>query len=438
MLKSRTLFVCLTAFLASAAFATVNVSSPSNGGTYSGQVQFTASSTTTCSKGVGSMGIYTAPYQLAYVTNGDNLSTTLNLSPGTYNTTVEEWDNCGGATTAAVTITVKSGGGGSGVSVSSPANNSTDGSPVNFTASAYTTCSKGIASMGIYTAPYQLAYVVQGASMNYNLPLNPGTYNTVVQEWDNCGGSASTPVTITVNGGGGGGNGQFTQVQHAGGWGSAGQRAPNFIDCSPSPCDNITFWMAQNIKSPSLSGEATEYYVGGSEGYGDAFFNNHLIGPFSSQGLPDNNHTLVPTLHNFTYDVYFYTSSLSSSQALEFDINQFFNNQGWIWGHQCTLAGANEWDIWDNVNSHWVSTGIPCKPVNNSWNHLTIKVQRTSSNQLYYQSITLNGDTYNVNQYYSPGSAVGWYGLTINYQQDGDYNQAPYTVYLDQLTFDYN
>ena len=437
MLKSLTLFVCLTALFASAAFATVNVTSPSNGGTYSGPVPFVATATTsTCSKGVGSMGIYTAPGVLVYVVNGDSMNTSLDLNPGTYDTVVEEWDNCGGATTTPVTITVKSGGT-SGVSVTSPANDSTVGSPVNFKATATTTCSKGVSSMGIYTAPGVLAYVVQGASMNYNLALNAGTYDTVVEEWDGCGGAATTPVKITVSGGSGGGN-SFSSLQHSGGWASAGQRAPTFVDCSPSPCDDITFSFTQNVKSPSMSGEAMETYVGGSEGYGDAFFNNHLIGVDSSQGMPDTNHTLIPSLHNFTYDVYFYTSDLGASQALEFDINQFFNNQGWIWGHQCTLAGANEWDIWDNTSAHWVATGIPCDPINNAWNHLTIQVQRTSSNQLLYQSITLNGKTSTVNQYYNPGSAVGWYGVTINYQQDGNYEQSPYSVYLDELTFTYN
>lgn len=435
MSKCKTLFVCLTALFTTAAFATVNVSSPSNGGTYSGPVQFTATGSTGCSRGVGSMGIYTAPGVLAYVENGDRLNTTLNLNPATYDIVITEWDNCGGSSTAPLTITVKSGGS-SGVSVSSPANNSTVTSPVDFVATATTTCPKGVGSMGIYTAPYQLAYAVGGASLNHNLSLSPGTYETVVEEWDNCGGAATTPVKITVTGGSGGGS--FSALQHSGGWADYGQRAPTFIDCSPSPCDNIDFSFTQNVKNPSLSGEAMQTYLGGSQGYGDALFNNHLIGVDSSQGMPDNNHTLVPTLHNFTYDVYFYTSSLSSSQALEFDINQFFNNQGWIWGHQCTLAGANEWDIWDNVNSHWVSTGIPCDPIDNSWNHLTIQVQRTSSNQLLYQTITLNGKAYNVNQYYSPGSAVGWYGITINYQQDGDYDQAPYDVYLDNLTFTYN
>ncbi|MGC2477674.1 MAG: hypothetical protein WA485_25275, partial [Candidatus Sulfotelmatobacter sp.] len=394
MLRFLSGFVCLSVLFLSSAFATVNVSSPSNGGTYTGPVQFNATGTTNCSKGVGSMGIYTAPGVLAYVVNGDTINTSLTLNPATYNTVITEWDNCGGSTTAVVKITVQPGGG-SGVSIISPTNNSTVGSPVNFKATATTTCSKGVSSMGIYTAPYHLVYTVQGANLNTNLSLSPGTYNAVVEEWDGCGGAATASVKFTVNGGNGGGT--FSQIQHAGGWGEAGQRAPKFINCSPSPCDNITFSMAQNIKNPSLSGEATQYNLGGSQGYGDGFWNNHLIGPFSSQGMPDTDQKIVPTLHNFTYDVYFWTGDVNLAQAVEFDINQFFNNTGYIWGHECRVAGGNEWDIWDNLNAKWVPTGISCYPNSNSWNHLTIQVQRTSNNQLLYQSITLNGQTHTLN-----------------------------------------
>src|SRR5579862_5141402 len=105
-------FACICVLFASTAFATVTVTQPGNGATTGSPVQFVASATSsTCSKGVGSMGIYTAPYQLAYVVNGASLNTTLTLSPGTYNTVVEEWDNCGGATTTPVTITVSGGTG---------------------------------------------------------------------------------------------------------------------------------------------------------------------------------------------------------------------------------------------------------------------------------------------------------------------------------------
>jgi len=230
----------------------------------------------------------------------------------------------------------------------------------------------------------------------------------------------------------------FTNLQHSGGWGQYGQQGPSYVDCSPSPCNGIAFSMTQGVQSPSLSGEATEFNVGGTAGYSDALFNNHLIGPNSTQGMPDNDQSIVPSLHDFTYDVYFYGDDFGPSQALEFDINQFFGNLGFIWGHQCRIASGNEWDVWDNVNQHWVPTGIACNPVDNSWNHVTIQVQRTSDNQLLYESISLNGVTSQVNDTYAPGTAPSnWYGITINYQMDGNYQQAPYSVYLDQLTFWY-
>jgi hypothetical protein len=425
--------VCALTVLVPGAFAGVEVTIPANGATVSGPVQYIATATTdSCSKGIASMGIYTAPGVLAYVVNGSSLNTSLTLNPSTYNTMVEAWDNCGGAETTPIEVTVDKQS--PGVTVSSPANNSLVTSPVDFYATATSTCSKGIASMGIYTAPYQLAYVVQGDKLTYDLPLSPGTYDTVVEEWDNCGGASTTPVKITVTAGGT----SFSNVQNSGGWGEFGQRAPDFINCSPSPCENISFSMVQGIKSPSLSGKSTEMNLGGSEGYGDGFWNNHLIGPFSSQGLPDNNHTLVPTLHNFTYDVYFWGSDLGLAQALEFDVNQFFDNMGFIWGHECRVAGGNEWDIWDNVNQNWVPTGVACYPNNNAWNHLTIQVERTSDNQLLYQSITLNGSTANLNLYYKHGAAPSsWYGITVNYQEDGNNKQSPYSVYLDELTFTY-
>ncbi len=86
------------------------------------------------------------------------------------------------------------------VKVTSPTTGTSAASPVHFVASATTTCSSGVSSMGIYTAPYVLAYKVSGSSLNTYLTLSAGTYNTVVQEWDACG-STKTAVTITVTGG---------------------------------------------------------------------------------------------------------------------------------------------------------------------------------------------------------------------------------------------
>lgn len=329
-----------------------------------------------------------------------------------------------------------------GVTVTSPGNGATISGSVHYEATATSsTCSKGVASVGIYTAPGVLAYVVNGTSLNTTLNLNPAKYNTVVQEWDKCGGASTTPITITVTEGSGGGSSggkSFSNVHHSHGWAQYGQRAPTFVDCSPSPCDNIVFSMSQGVASPSLSGAATKIYLAGNQPYGDGLWNNHLIGDGSSQGLPDSSHTLVPSLHNFTYDVYFWGGNLELAQAVEFDLNQFFDNMGFIWGHECRVAGGHEWDVWDNVSQHWVPTGVACNPISNAWNHLTIQVERTSNDEVLYKSITLNGKTANLNQYYAHGSAPGWHGVTVNYQQDGNSKQSAYSVYLDKLTFTYN
>jgi hypothetical protein len=226
-------------------------------------------------------------------------------------------------------------------------------------------------------------------------------------------------------------------VQSSGGWSQYGQGPPDFVDCSPSPCNGVSFSMTQGVQSPSMSGKATIFNVGGSTPYSDALSNNHLIGTSSSQGMPDPNQTQVRSLHNFTYDVYFYGDNLELSEALEFDINQFFDGMGFIFGHECRIADGNQWDIFDNEKGQWIPTGVPCHPNSNSWNHVTLKVQRTSDNHLVYQSITLNGQTATLNWTLGHGSAPSWYGVTINFQMDGNYKQDSYNVYLDNLTFSY-
>lgn len=323
------------------------------------------------------------------------------------------------------------------VSVSAPTNNSTVATSVQYVAKASTACSKGVAAMGIYTAPYALAYKVNGASLNTILNLNANTtYYTVVQEWDNCGGSSTTPVTIHVGSGGGGGGGKtFYNLDQQGGWNGFGMLPTAYNICSNcSP--QVTWARWTGIKSPSLSGSSTQHNVGGTTQYADAFWNNHLMGDFSTQGLPDYSKTLVPSLHNFVYDVYFYGNNISASQALEFDINQFFGGKSFIWGHECRIAGGHQWDVWDNQAKHWHATGIPCNPLNNAWNHLTIQVQRGSNNAVIFQSITLNGVKSYPN-YSSWPISTSWYGVTINYQQDGNYKQQPYSIWLDKLNFSY-
>lgn len=410
------------------AFATVVVSTPSNGQTVGSPAQFVASaSTTTCSYGVAAMGVY-VNNSLKYVGTGSSLNTPISLSPGTYNAVVQEWDNCGGSTYAQMAINVTSQ---TGVFVSSPANNSTVSSAASFAATAASGCPQGVASMGIYV-DNGLAYVAGGAKLNTQLNLAGGTHKAVVQEWDYCGGASSTQVNINVQNVGT----TISNLQASGGWNSWGEFAPAYAICSP--CSGVTWYMGQHVNSPSLSGNATQFTIGGTTPYSDVLWSNPIMGQGSTQNLADNARTLIPNLHNFTFNADVYVTNMAVTQDLEFDVNMYLYGVGMEWGTQCNHLADGDWDIWDNVNATWDSTGVPCNLNNNAWNHVSFQVQRESNNDLLYQSITVNGVTSNINRTYAPFPVPGgWYGITVNYQMDGNHSQAANTTYVDNLGLTY-
>ena len=189
------------------AFATVSVISPNNNSTVGTSLPVIASSTTACSQGVASSGIY-VDNSLEYVVAGNEINTTITLTPGKHYVVAQEWDYCGGATTAPLNLTVVAG---EGVTVTSPVSGSTVGTPAAFVASATSTCAKGVAAMGVYVNN-SLIYQAAGSTLSAPIALAPGNQTAVVQEWDYCGGSMTTPVSVTVTGT------TITNLQAAPGW----------------------------------------------------------------------------------------------------------------------------------------------------------------------------------------------------------------------------
>ncbi|MBW8869510.1 MAG: hypothetical protein JF563_01815 [Acidobacteriales bacterium] len=321
-----------------------------------------------------------------------------------------------------------------GVTITSPSV-ANPGSPVHFVASGASSCAKGIAAMGIYTAPSVLAYKISGSKIDTLVPMNPGSYDVVVQQWDHCGASASAHMILDV--GAPVGKQTFADLQSQSGWSGFALLPPAFGICTTckSSGPELNWSWIPNVSSPSMSGKSTKsVYGGGTVQWGDVLWNNHLIGSSSSQGLYDWSRTLVQQYTDFTYDVYFWIKDASVSQAVEFDINQFFGGKSFIWGHECRIAGGHQWDTWNNQTKHWVPSGIPCNPLSGAWNHLIIHVQRTPNNQLLFNTITLNGKTATLNRYDTP-TATSWHGITINYQIDGNINGTPYNVFVDKLNF---
>ncbi len=187
--------------------------------------------------------------------------------------------------------------------------------------------------------------------------------------------------------------------------------------------------MSRWQSSPSLDGKSTKFSIWGSTPFSDVLWWKSLSSAIGDTSKP----------HHFIYDAFFYLTNSAAVQGLEFDINQFVHGHSLIFGTQCNVLNGNHWDIWDNRNSRWVSTGKYCPtPAANKWHHVTVEVERASDggDWLHYVAITLDGEKHYLDAWYPPAS-TSWSGITVNYQMNGNYQMADYSVWLDKLTFSY-
>jgi len=444
------LMLAVAAATASPAFADVSVSSPADGSTVPTSVRFAANAGTNCSSGVATVGIYVDD-SLVYHVNGSSLNTNVNLAPGSHRAAVHEWDFCGGSSSSQLSLNVTNQQAQQGVMVISPTNGSTVAANAPFSATASTSCPSGVAAMGVYVNG-QLKVKQNGNNLNASVYLGSGTQTAYVQEWDFCGGAAKTPVTVTVGSGGGttaavtvavtaaatpsGGGTKLSNLQAVGNWNQWGQYPPDYNICN-APCPGISWAMYQHVQN-SLSGNATQFNIGGSTPYADVLWSNKLIGQGTTLNMPDTDRTILPNIHHMTFDADVYINNIAVMQDLELDVNLFMNGVGMEFGTECDHLNGNVWDIWNDGGAHWIHTSIPCTMKDQSWNHVSFTVQREANNDLTYQTITVNGQTFNIYQTVAPFQVSSdWYGMTVNYQLDGDSHQDSYSTVLDNLSVTY-
>ena len=401
----------------------VSVSSPTNGATTSTSVHFVASAASADQYPITSMMIY-VDNQSQYTVYANSLDTYVNLGAGSHNAVVKSWNAAGEIYSQSVSFTAssgQSGGGpqsGSGVSVSSPTAGANLGSPVHFVASAVSPDQYPITSMMIYVDD-QSQYSVYANSLDTYVTLGAGNHTAVVKSWNSAGeistqtvpfsvGSSSAPPPSNGN--------VIANIQQLSGWNSCSA-------CAGSQ-GIAQFSMTQHEGSPSLDGNTTQFWIGGNTPYTNAMWVKSL-----SAGS-DATH--------FTYDLYFYMDNPSAAEALEFDVNVAYNGQYYVFGTQCSPRWSQTWDTWDENAGSWNSTGVGCPTFPaNTWNHVTIELERTWDNQLHWIAISMNGTRNTIDRYVASKATQYSNGISVDFQMDGNYNQTDYSVWVDQMSLTY-
>jgi hypothetical protein len=315
------------------------------------------------------------------------------------------------------------------INVSSP-NGTSVASPVHFVLSATPTSSNySISGLQIDVDGVK-KYYTKSTRVDTSISMASGTRKVIVKVWDTSGAIQRVYLTLNVAG---------TQTSSGSTSTSSDGDTKTWYDIeemdgwqSCSACAGVggdgpvaEYWTRNQVSSPSQDGHSRQFYLGGSIPYSNVLFSKRLSG----------DPALIRSKHKFIYDAYFYYTNGPAAQALEFDINQHIDGKSYLWGTQCNIRAGHTWDIWDNLNKKWVSTGAYCPtPPTYTWNHVILEMERTSDNKVRYVSITFNGTKHYLNRYYSPRSN-DWTGLTLNYQMDGNVRQEDYHTWLDNFKF---
>ena len=314
------------------------------------------------------------------------------------------------------------------LTVSSPADGATVTSPATVIASA--TATNPIFFMRVYVDDQLAVYFTFNNSINTQLFMSPGAHKLEVMAEDKQGYVSSTILNVTVSSQS---PTSISDIQTLPGWQSCSATFPTGSGRDGQICaaglGTADSTMTENQSTPSMDGKSAKFSMGTGltsacpQGYCNMLNFNPVAGGNS--------------VSHFTYDLYFYIDTPNASQALEFDINQTYGGNRWVWGSECNFNGSGKWDIWDDING-WKPTSIDCTPFPaNTWIHLVWNVERVG-NQVHYVSLTVGDQTHNVDTYYSNQPDWTLEEIDVAFQMDGNYAQQPYNVYLDKVTLTAN
>jgi hypothetical protein len=144
-------------------------------------------------------------------------------------------------------------------------------------------------------------------------------------------------------------------------------------------------------------------------------------------------------------DFWAYPVSSSHVAALEYDAFLFdaTNQLNIMWGVQWNQR-TGKWQIWNQATGRWMDTNVTTGPTFGAWNHLQFADHRMIGDTtcggttcLYYDSMTLNGTTYDLNLTQPAGPIhPGWHSVSgFQFQLDATPvtgGSATLTEYIDE------
>jgi hypothetical protein len=302
------------------------------------------------------------------------------------------------------------------LTINSPDSGATVNSPVPITATATTFAQ--IYTMRLYVDGQAVLYS-PNSTLNQYIWMADGQHTVEVVAEDTAGYIATATMQLNVVAQEPG----VSNIQNLPSWTSCSAVLATGATCAAGLGTAVST-LTPDQASPSLNGSSSKFSLAGSHPYSNELY----WAPFAGGN----------SVSHFTYDLWFYVNNGNAPQSLEFDVNQTFGGTRWTWGSQCDFNQTGKWNVWDPLDGVWVPIPIPCVHFpSNTWIHLIWTLERVGD-QVHYISLSVADQTYDVDVYYT--AQPNWYQeeIDVAFQMDGNYEQEPYDVWLDEVTLNAN
>ena len=184
-------------FTSPGAAPVVTVSSPANGAALSSPISIQASAFPTSGHAITGWQVYVDSVDMYSGGPVASIAPSLSLKSGKHTIVVRAWDSSGAYASQTFSLTVTSLE--PTITVDTPENKATIGSPVNIQASASPTPGHSITGWWIYVDSMGTYDAGADDSINTNVAMSVGTHTVIVRAWDTSGAFSSQTLTLTIS-----------------------------------------------------------------------------------------------------------------------------------------------------------------------------------------------------------------------------------------------
>jgi hypothetical protein len=317
------------------------------------------------------------------------------------------------------------------ITITSPSNGATVGSPFTIKASSTTCQSQEVTSIGYSLDDNNTSASLGGTALDAQATAATGSHVVHVKAWSSAGTACSADVTVNVTATAAAtaapssaplvpaGATTVNNIQNFAGWEGAHDQASG----------GSSSGAMSMASSPSLSGNARRFDTSFS-GSGGHLYTEYFDSDVNAK--------------NFFYDAWLYlTDSAGNISNIEMDMNQVLaNGVTVIFGFQCD-GYVGKWDYTTNKGTpetpddQWVHSTAYCDArtwSRNQWHHVQVSYSRDDSGNVIYHSVYLDGVESKLEVTVPSAFTLGWApALQTNFQVDG-LGAGSNTVYLDKLS----